>query len=53
MWQRRVPGQLGAIVNNRLNKTLEEGCYLYAGLEASEKAIWDIPIVKQFLEGSG
>jgi hypothetical protein len=49
--QERVSGQLGQIVNRSLNKALgePEGGFLYAGIEAVERAIADLPIVKRYL----
>jgi hypothetical protein len=49
--QKRVSGLLGQIVNRLLNKALEqpEGGPVYAGLEAVEKAIMDIPVVQRYL----
>jgi hypothetical protein len=47
-WNARIPGWLGNIVLNRLNKESGKSKYHYAGLDALEKAFTSIPLVKKF-----
>jgi hypothetical protein len=47
-WRSRAPGQLGEVVNGRLNGALEKASYLYAGLDAVEDAFSRNPLVQKF-----
>jgi hypothetical protein len=50
LWQDRVPGSLGRIVLEGLNKARgQEGGYRYAGLEEVEKMIESCSLVKRYL----
>jgi Domain of unknown function (DUF4365) len=50
-WQTRVPGLLNMFVVTRLRQAYGTG-YHYSGLDAVEKALDNIPLVKKYLEGS-
>jgi len=52
--QARVSGSLGTLVNGGLNAALkatsDRSHYLYAGLDALEKSLHELPIIRAFLE---
>jgi hypothetical protein len=47
-WHHRVPGWLGDVVNDRLNRALGEAGYYYAGLDAVEKTLASDPLVQKY-----
>ncbi|PZR86010.1 MAG: hypothetical protein DLM68_10285 [Hyphomicrobiales bacterium] len=49
-WRDRVPGWLGIVVNDRLNRALGDAGYLYAGLDAVEETLATDPLVQKYCE---
>lgn len=49
-WSVRVPGWLGIVVNDRLNRALGEAGYHYAGLDAVEETLASDTLVKKYCE---
>lgn len=52
-WYGRVPGAVSNLVIDDLNRAVGSADLVYAGLDAVRKAITEIPLVKEYLAGSG